>query len=184
MIEPNDFKKGLAINFKNDPCIILEYEFCKPGKGGAFTRTKLRNLRTGASVSNTFQSGEKIEDINVSYYPVTFLYSDETDYYFMNEKFEQFQIKKETIAEKNKYLTEEKKVDGIFIEGTLFDIRLPKKMKFKVTEAPEGARGDTANNPLKAVKIETNAEIMAPLFIKQGESIEINTETGEYTSRG
>ena len=184
MIEPSDFQKGTAIKFKGDPCVILEYEFYKPGKGGAFTRTKLKNLQTGATVSNTFQSGEKVEEINVNYLPVTFLYSDETDFYFMDEKFEQYQIKKETIGERTKYLTEENKVDGIFIEGTLFDVRLPKKMKFKVVEAPEGARGDTANNPLKAVKIETGAEIMAPLFIKQGETIEINTETGEYTSRG
>ena len=184
MIEPNQFTKGMAIKFKEEPYIIMAHEFYKPGKGGSFTRTKLKSLRTGSIISNTFQSGEKIEDIQVNYLPVSFLYSDDENFYFMDENFEQFQINKKIIGKREKYLKEESKVDGIFLEGTLFDIRLSKKMKFKVIEAPEGARGDTANNPLKAIKIETGAEIMVPLFIKQGETIEINTETGEYTSRG
>ena len=101
----------------------------------------------------------------------------------MDKNFEQFQIPNNIIGDRKKYLIEEKDVDGIFIEGSLYDIRLPKKMKFIVTESPEGVRGDTANAATKPVTLETGAQIQAPLFIKKGETIQINTETDEYVGR-
>ena len=183
MIDTNEIQKGTAINWKGDPHVITEFEFYKPGKGNSLTRTKMRNLKTGNVVSTNFMSGEKLEDIQVSFLPVSFLYSDETDYYFMDKNFEQFQIPNNIIGDRKKYLIEEKDVDGIFIEGSLYDIRLPKKMKFIVTESPEGVRGDTANAATKPVTLETGAQIQAPLFIKKGETIQINTETDEYVGR-
>ncbi|MFH1781258.1 MAG: elongation factor P [Patescibacteria group bacterium] len=183
MIEPNQFEKGMAINYKGEPHVILEYEFYKPGKGGAFTRTKLKNLKTGATVSNTFPSGERVEQIDVQYLQVSFLYDDDENCYFMDENFEQFQVPNSIVSDRKKYLKEEGKVDGIFIEGDLTDVRLPKNMKFKVTEAPEGVKGDTANNPTKQITIETGAILNVPLFIKKDEIIVINTENGEYVSR-
>ena len=183
MIDANQIQKGTAFKWKGDPHVVTEFEFYKPGKGNSLTRTKMRNLKTGNVASHNFPSGEKLEDIQVSFLPVSFLYSDDTDFYFMDKNFEQFQIPKNIIAERDKYLVEEGSVDGIFIEDALFDIRLPKKMKFKVTEAPEGAKGDTANAATKPVKLETGAEVQAPLFIKEGEIIQINTETDEYVGR-
>lgn len=183
MIDSNQIQKGTAFKWKGEPHVVTECEFYKPGKGNAIMRTKMRNLKTGNVVSRNFPSGEKLEDVQVNYLPVSFLYGDGADFHFMDRNFEQFQVPKSVIGERAKYLIEEGGADGIFIEGSLFDIRLPKKMKFKVTAAPEGAKGDTANAPTKPVKIETGAEIQAPLFIKEGETILVNTDTGEYVGR-
>jgi len=184
MISTSDFYNGLAIIFKNEPWLIVSFQHVNPGKGSAFSRTRMKNLKNGKVLEQTFKSGERFEDANLQHKRLQYLYKDEDYYYFMDEQFEQYQLNKESIGASEKFMKEECKIDGLFLGETLFSIQLPPKMKFKVIEAPPGVRGDTATNTFKTVAIETGAQINVPLFVNKDDTILINTETGEYVSRG
>lgn len=183
MMTTSDFKNGLAMMYNNDPWIIVSFQHVKPGKGVSFTRTRIKNLKNGKVLEITFKSGEKVEEADIQHKHLQYLYKDDADYYFMDEKYEQFQLSKDVVGEAGRFLKEECKVDGLFLGETLFNIQLPPKMDFKVTEALPGVKGDTATNASNPVVIETGATIYVPLFIKQDDIIRINTETGEYVSR-
>ncbi|MFH0818556.1 MAG: elongation factor P [Patescibacteria group bacterium] len=183
MLTSSDFKNGLALLYKGDPWVIVGFQHVKPGKGGAFIRTKLKNLKNGKVLEETFRPIDQFEDPDVSRRKLQFLYGDEQFFFFMDDNYEQYQINKEVIGDYGKYLKEECKVDGYFMKDTLFNIELPPKMDFTVTDAPPGIKGDTAGNASKKVTIETGAEVDVPLFINKGDVIRINTETGAYASR-
>ena len=183
MISTSDFHNGQAIFFKNEPWLIVGFQHVNPGKGSAFTRTRMKNLKNGKVLEQTFKSGERFEDANLQHKRLQYLYSDDDYCYFMDEKYEQYQLNKNIVSESLRFMKEECQIDGLFLGETLFSIQLPPKMKFKVIEAPPGVRGDTATNTFKTVVIETGAQINVPLFVNRDDFILINTESGEYVSR-
>ncbi|WP_028525186.1 elongation factor P [Runella limosa] len=180
-----DIRNGLVINFNHDLFQIVEFQHVKPGKGAAFVRTKLKSLTSGKVLDNTFNSGVAIYPVRVERREFQFLYKDEAGYNFMdNESFEQISI-------------DEKLVDGadLMKEGQVVEIllnteneapltcELPATVDLEVVYAEPGIKGDTANNPRKAVEVETGARIMVPMFIEQGDKIRIKTATREYSER-
>ncbi|HEX9664423.1 MAG TPA: elongation factor P [Patescibacteria group bacterium] len=183
MISANDFKKGIIIIHNNEPWTIIDVQHTKVARGGGLYRTKIKNLKTGNVLEVTFKSGEKVEEANISYQPVQYLYSDETSAFFMDPNYEQQSLDLATIGDRQKYLKEGSSVDGLFLDDKFFDINLPKKMDFKVTQAPPGIKGDTATGGAKQVTLETGENISAPMFINEGDIVRVNTETGEYVER-
>jgi len=180
----SDFRKGLAIKYNNETYVLVNYQFVNPGKGSAFTRAKMKNVKTLKVVEVTFKSGESIEEANMEYRKCQYLYTDGTEYYFMdNNSYEQFSMSKEIIGEQSEYLMDGGELTVVFIDERAVGIQLPPKMDFKVTEAPPGEKGDTATGGTKLVTIETGAKVAAPLFIKEGDRIRVNTDTGEYVER-
>ncbi len=179
-----DIRKGLAIKHKNQDWLVAEAQFVNPGKGAAFTRTKLKNLKTGQVVEHTFRSGESVEEISVQRKKCQYLYEDGSNYHFMdNDTYEQFSLDSETIGDDSRFLIENTECYALYIEGIPVSVQLPPKMDFEVTQAPPGVKGDTATGGSKDVTIETGATIKVPLFIKTGERITVNTEDGSYVSK-
>lgn len=180
----SDFKKGAAIKYNGETCVILSYQFVNPGKGSAFTRTKLKNAKSGKIFEVSFRSGENIEEANVEYRNCQYLYNDGTDMTFMdNTSYEQFVLPLENIGEMKDYILDGSELIVMFIDGNPFTIQLPPKMNFKVIDAPPGNKGDTATGGSKQVTLETGTKANVPLFIKEGDVVRINTDTGEYVER-
>lgn len=179
-----DFKKGTAIKYNGDTCIILSYQFVNPGKGAAFTRTKLKNAKSGKIFEVSFRSGENIEEASVQYKNAQYLYNDGKEMTFMdNSSYEQFTLPLENVGEMTDYIIDGSEMIVMFIDGNPFTIQLPPKMNFKVIDAPPGNKGDTATGGSKQATIETGAKVNVPLFIKEGDTIRVNTDTGEYVER-
>jgi elongation factor P len=175
---------GLALTYNNEPWVVIGTHFENPGKGQAFTKAKMRNLKTGKTLVNTFKSGESVEILDTVRKKAQYLYEAAGDYHFMdNDNYEQFSLHADAIEDNKKYLTEGAEVHVLYIEGNPISIQLPAKMTFKVIQAPPGERGDTATGGNKDVEIETGAMVKVPLFIKEGQEIIVNTESGEYVSK-
>jgi len=180
----SDFKKGLAIRIKGETFVIVNYQFVNPGKGAAFTRTKVKNVKSGKAMEVTFRSDEQVEEANMEYKRCQYLYSDGSDYHFMdNSTYEQFTVSAELVADQADYMMDGGNVVIIFVDSLPVSLQLPPKMEFKVIDSPPGEKGDTATGGTKQVTIETGAKVAAPLFIKEGDIIRVNTDTGEYTER-
>ncbi len=181
-----DFKNGLYISFNGKPCSIIWFQHVKPGKGGAFVKTKLRNLENGRVLENTFNAGEKIETIRVERRPYQFLYKDDMGYNFMhNETYEQISLQ-EDLIENADLMKEGQYVEMMFLadEERVLTCELPPFVEMEITYTEPAVKGDTAStNALKAATVETGAEIMVPLFINQGERIKVDTRTREYSER-
>lgn len=176
--------KGIAINFKHGTWLIIEAQFVNPGKGSAFTRAKLRNLTTGQVIDNTFRSGEAVELVDVVRKKAQYLYNDNTDFHFMdNDSYEQFALNREQIGDSEKYLIENTEVYVLNIDNVPVSIQLPQKMEFKVISTPPGVKGDTATGGSKEATIETGAVIKVPLFIDEGQTIIVNTDSDEYVGK-
>ena len=167
-----------------EPNSITEVQFVSPGKGSAFVRTRLKNLKTGKVVEFTFKSGEKVEEANVTRQNMQYLYGDAKEAVFMNnQNYEQVSLPASVVGDEMKYLKEGMEAMIILLDGVPIALEIPKKIIFKVISAPPGVRGDTASNTFKEVILENNIVVRAPLFIKEGEKIVVNTETGEYVER-
>ncbi len=180
----SDFKKGLPIKYNGDTYVVVDYQFVNPGKGTAFTRTKIRNPKTQKVIEVTFKSGENIDSAEVEYRKCQYLYNDGKDFYFMdNTNFEQISIPSENIGDMKDYMMDGTEVTCVYIDGQPFTIQLPPKMEFEVVDSPPGEKGDTATGGSKHVTIATGAKVSAPLFIKEGDVIRVNTETGDYVER-
>ena len=180
----SDFKKGAAIKYNGETCVILSYQFVNPGKGSAFTRTKLKNAKSGKIFEVSFRSGENIEEANVEYRSCQYLYNDGTDMSFMdNTNYEQFTLPLENVGDMQNYIVDGSEVIVVFIDAAPFTIQLPPKMIFRVVEAPPGNKGDTATGGTKQVVLETGVKVSVPLFIKEGDTVKVNTDTGEYVER-
>lgn len=179
-----DFTKGFVIIHNGEPNLITEVQFVSPGKGSAFVRTRLKNLKTGKVIEFTFKSGEKVESANVTRQNMQYLYGDAKEAVFMNnQSYEQVSLPAAVVGNDMKYLKEGMEAMIILQDGNPIALEVPKKIVFKVISAPPGVRGDTASNTFKEVILENNIVVRAPLFIKEGENVIINTETGEYVER-
>jgi elongation factor P len=181
----NEFKSGLKIMLDGDPFSIIENEFVKPGKGQAFNRVRLRNLKTGRVVDKTFKSGDSVEAADVIEIEMQYLYSDGTEWHFMNsETFEQFGANADVVGESILWMKEEVVYTVTLWNGNPIQILPPNFLVLKVTETDPGLKGDTAQGGVKPAKLETGATIRVPLFISQGEMVKVDTRTKEYVARG
>lgn len=180
-----DIRKGLCIEFKDGLFQIIEFQHVKPGKGGAFVRTKLRNLRTGAVLDNTFDSGEKINIARVERRQYQYLYAESEDFHFMHaETYEQITIPKEMI-ESSDLMKEGLVVDIVFHADSESPLsaEMPAYVTLEVTYTEPGEKGNTATNAMKDAKVETGATVKVPLFINTGDLIKVDTRTYQYSER-
>ena len=183
MISTNDFKNGMTIDYKGQLYEILYFQHVKPGKGGAFVRTKLKNLNTEAIIEKTFRAGEKVEKAIMDTKKMQYLYKD-SNYNFMDVKtYEQIPISEAGIGEKKKFLLENIEVTVVFYKGKPVSIELPIFIEAKIVSAEPGIKGDRVSSSFKPAEIETGAKIQVPLFINEGDMIKIDTRTGEYITR-
>lgn len=181
-----DFRNGLVINHNGELYSIIEFQHVKPGKGPAFVRTKLRNLKTGKVLPNTFTSGFKIDIQRVERRGYQYLYKDGEDYHFMNnETFEQTFINEQIIGDPAKFLKEGQNVEILVHAETeeVLTVDLPAYVELRITYTEPGEKGNTATNALKDATVETGANVRVPLFINNDELIKVDTRTGEYSER-
>ena len=183
-ININEIKNGMTILIDGKLCMIEEFQHVKPGKGSAFMKMKLRNLRTGALVEDTYNTNIKIEKARVDRLPMQYLYVDGDKYVFMNtETYDQMELPSEKLTEQIKFLKEGMEVTIIMYEGEILGIDLPEKVEYEIIETTEAVKGNTTNNAMKDATIETGYVVKVPLFIAQGEKIIISTKDGKYASR-
>ena len=183
-ISINDIKNGMTIIIDGKLCLIEDFQHVKPGKGSAFMRMKLRNLRTGALVENTYNTNITVEKARVDRLPMQYLYQDGNNYIFMNtENYEQMEVPADKIGDKLNFLKEGLEVHIAMYEGEILNITLPEKVEFEIIETSDAVKGNTTNNATKDAKIDTGYNIRVPLFIEQGEHILVTTEDGKYAGR-
>jgi len=184
LIDTSDFRNGLSILLDNEIFTIIEFQHVKPGKGGAFVRTKLKNVKTGATIDKTFRAGERMEQAVLDRKPMQFIYEQDGDYYMMDmETFEQIPVKRELIGDAVKYLKENEQVTVMTHEGTVIGVELPFTVELEVVETDPGVRGDTASGGSKPARLETGAVIQVPFFINVGDRIKVDTRTDAYLER-
>ena len=184
MININDIKNGMTVIIDGNVCQILEFLHVKPGKGPAFVRIKLKNLRTGSTVEQTFNTNIKLEKAIIDKVSMQFLYENAGKYNFMNmETYEQIELSKDSLGEDVKYLKEGINVDITFYQGEILGIGLPEKIEYKVTNTEPAVKGNTATNATKEAILENGLSVRVPLFINEGETIVVSTKDGKYDSR-
>lgn len=184
MIDVNALRKGVTFELDGQLFVVLDYSHNKPGRGNATIRTKLRNLRSGANIERTFQSGDRVQDIRLDHHQVQYLYKDGDHYYFMdNETYEQTPLDAKVLGDSVNYLKENLEVKLTFYEGQALDIELPTAVELKIVESEAGVRGDTATGANKLATVETGLKVQVPLFVNVGDSIKVDTRTGEYLTR-
>ena len=184
MVSTNEFKTGMTINYEGNLYQIIEFLHVKPGKGPAFVRTKLRNLRSGAIIDNTFNAGVKVGRAHIERLSMQFLYAMGDSYVFMNnDTYEQLEIPLSNLAHAKNFLLDGMEVKVMMFESEILGVELPEKVTLDVTEAEPGVKGNTASNVSKNIVVETGYSLQAPMFINAGDKIIINTSTGEYVSR-
>jgi elongation factor P len=180
----NEFRGGLKIMLDGDPCAIIENEFVKPGKGQAFNRVKIRNLKTGRVIERTFKSGESVEAADVLDTQLQYLYSDGEFWHFMNpDSYEQLAADATAVGDAAKWLKEQDLCEITLWNGAPLVVTPPNFVILTVTETDPGVRGDTSGGGSKSATLETGAVVRVPLFIEIGDTLKIDTRTGEYVSR-
>ncbi|MBW2295727.1 MAG: elongation factor P [Deltaproteobacteria bacterium] len=183
-LDTSDFRNGLKIDLDGSPYVITYFQHVKPGKGGAFVRTKVKNLLNGKSVDKTFRSGEKLKEADVEERTMQYLYKDGEDRIFMDSKnFDQIPITDDVIGDNAKFLLENAEVDVLFWKGNPVNIELPSFVEVVITQSDPGVKGDTSSGATKPATLETGAVIQVPLFLKEGEKVRVDTRTGEYCER-
>ena len=184
MISAGDFRNGITIEYDNNVYQIIEFQHVKPGKGAAFVRTKIRNVITGAVVEKTFNPNDKYPTAFIDRKDMEYSYSDGDLYYFMDtETWEQIPINKSVLGDNFKFVKENMVCKVLSYKGSVFGVEPPNFVELQVTKTDPGFKGDTATNATKPATLETGAEIKVPLFIDEGEMIQIDTRTGEYMGR-
>lgn len=181
-----DLRNGIVIEYKNDLYKIVDFQHVKPGKGGAFVRAKLKNLRTGKVLDDTWNSGTSMSIVEIRNRPIQYLYSSGTEFHFMDtESFEQIELPQEIMKPYLPFMTENMNLELIvrLDDESTVDVAFPASVVLEVTEAYDAARGDSAGSITKPVKVETGYELQVPPFISQGEKIRIDTATGKYLER-
>ncbi len=180
----NEFKSGLKVMIDGDPGAIVENEFVKPGKGQAFNRVKIRNLKTGRIIERTFKSGESLEGADVMDVEMQFLYNDGEFWHFMNpESFEQLGADQKAVGDSAKWLKEQDVCLVTLFNGIPLAVEPPHTVTLKIVETDPGVRGETAQGGVKPARLETGAVVKVPLFVEEGEVIRVDTRTGEYIAR-
>lgn len=186
MATTSDFKNGMCIEYNNDLYVIVQFQHVKPGKGGAFVRTRLKSLTTGKVLENTFNAGVKVETARVERRPYQFLYTDDLGYHFMHlETFEQLSIEASMVENKDLY-KEGQEVEVVYHTDTEspLSVELPPFVNLLITYSEPGVRGDTSSSTaLKPATLETGAEIMVPIFVNQGDKIKVDTRDRSYSER-
>lgn len=178
-----EFKKGLRIVFDGEPYSIVDFQHVKPGKGGAFVRTKLKHMRRGNVIDNTFRSGEKVELVDFEEKTMQFLYRDDR-YHFMDlETYEQVGLGEDEVGDVRDYLKENMQVEVLYIDGAPVAIDLPNFVELTIVKTEPGVRGDTAQGGSKPARLETGAVIQVPLFLNEGDVVKVDTRTGVYLGR-
>ena len=184
MISAGEFRNGVTMDYEGDIYVILEFQHVKPGKGAAFVRTKLKNLKTGAVIEKTFRPTEKMPRAHIDRLDMQYLYSDGDLYHFMNtETYDQIAISQSDIGDTLKFVKENELVKVLSYDGQIFGIEPPLFVELEITETEPGFAGNTAQGATKPAVVETGATIQVPLFINQGEKVQIDTRTGEYLGR-
>ena len=185
MFNVNDIKNGMTIKYEGNIYQVVEFQHVKPGKGSAFVKTKLKNLRAGTTQEITFNAGIKMEKADVRKNQLSYLYSAGDSYVFMDlNTYDQIEIPASLLKDEAKFLKEGMSVESMVIEGEVIGITLPEKVSYKVISAPDAVKGNTSSTAQKDVTIETGYTLKAPLFISEGEDIVITTRDGKYFSRG
>ncbi len=184
MISVNDFKTGMTILYENDIYQVLEFQHVKPGKGAAFVKAKLRNLRTSSIIEKTFNSSVRVEAARIEKRDMQFLYSQADTYYFMNmETYDQIELSRKQLGDNAKFLKENLIVSISFYEGEVLGIVLPDKIEMKVVHSEPAVKGNTSSGAMKDAELETGMVIKVPLFVEEGENVIISTSDGKYVSR-
>ncbi len=184
MIKAGQISKGMFLLLKEEPCLVVEREFVNPGKGQAFVRLRLKGLRTGRSIQQTFKTPDNVEDIHVDMRPAQYMYRDDESYHFMdNETFEQPGIPKSVVEDMAGFLKEGMEVKLTFYDGEPIDLELPTSVDLKVVQAEIAVKGDTATGVTKKVVTETGQEVQVPYFVVTGDTIRVDTRTGAYVTR-
>ena len=179
-----DFRKGLKIEIDDTPYVIVDFLHVKPGKGGAFVRTKIKNLLTGRVLDQTFRSGEKVKRPDLMEREMQYLYREDENFYMMdNESYEQIILTADQMGEATLFLTENLNIKVLLFNQQPVAVELPTFVELQVAETEPGVRGDTASGGNKPAHLETGAVIQVPLFINEGERVKVDTRTGEYIER-
>ena len=183
MYETSDIRKGLRFEMDGDPFVVVEFQFVKPGKGTAFTRTKIRNMITGAVLDRTYKSGEKLKPADTEDREMQYLYND-GDFHFMdNNNYEQVSLDSNAVGEAANYLTENMLIEVGFFKGRSIGISLPNFVVLEVTETAPGEKGNTVTGASKSALVSTGYSLNVPLFVNEGDQLRIDTRTGEYAER-
>jgi elongation factor P len=183
-VSTNQFKTGMCIVYNDKMWIIADFQHVKPGKGGAFVRTKLKELKTGRVVDITFRAGEKMEDVRVENKQLQYLYSDGAAFHFMDTgSYEQFEISAEFVGDASKWLKENDEVQVMYAGDEMIGVEPPMFVELKVTETDPGFKGDTVQGGTKLATLETGAVVTVPMFVETGETLKIDTRDGSYITR-
>jgi len=178
-----EFKKGLKIQFDGAPYSIVDFQHVKPGKGGAFVRTKLKHMKLGRVIDNTFRAGEKVELVDFDEKRMQYLYKDDR-YHFMDlDTYDQISLAPEEVGEARDFLKENTEVEILFIDGNPVSVELPNFIELQIVKTDPGIRGDTATGGSKPAILETGAVIQVPLFLNEGAVVKVDTRSGEYLGR-
>ena len=184
MIDVNELRKGVTFTLDGELWKVIGYQHHKPGRGKAVIRTKLRNLRSGATLDKNFTSGDRVQDIRLDHQTVQYLYSDGDFYHFMDvESYEQFPLPNAVLEEAKPYLVENTEIELSSYEGEPLDVELPITVDLRVVDAPPGFAGDTASGATKEVTLETDLKLQVPLFIEEGDVLRIDTRDARYVTR-
>ncbi|MCI8275473.1 MAG: elongation factor P [Lachnospiraceae bacterium] len=184
MVSAGDFRNGITVEIEGNVFQIIEFKHVKPGKGAAFVRTKLKNIKSGGVVEKTFRPTEKFENAHIERVDMQYLYSDGDLFYFMDvNTYEQIPLSKDMIGDALKFVKENEMVKVCSHKGQVFSIEPPLFVELEITETEPGFKGDTATGATKPATVETGAVVYVPLFVDQGDKIKIDTRTGEYLSR-
>lgn len=185
MASTSEVKKGIVIRQAGDLFVVVEFQHVNPGKGAAFVRARMKSLGTGKVLEVTYKTSESVDIVQVDFRTMQFLYKDGDKFAFMNmESYEQIEMDADLIGDDAKYLKEGLDVVVGLYEGRPVNVQIPKKIQYKVVEAPPAVRGDSATgNVTKEITLDNGLKVQAPIFIKEGEEVLVNTETGEYSAR-
>lgn len=180
----NEIRNGMKLIIDGDPCVVLDNEFVKPGKGQAFNRLRYRNLKSGKVIERTYKSGDSIEAADVVEIDAQFLYSDDSEWHFMaSETYEQYALRGTDVADTKNWLKDQCECKIILWNGTPIQVIPPIFINLKVVETDPGLKGDTSGGGGKPAKLESGAVVRVPLFVQEGEVIKVDTRIGEYVSR-
>ena len=178
-----EFRKGLRIVFDGEPYTIVDFQHVKPGKGGAFVRTKLKHMRQGRVIDNTFRSGEKVELVDFEDKHMQFLYKDDRFHFMDMETYDQVSLSEDEVGDVALYLKDNTEVEVLYIDGSPVSLELPNFIELAVARTDPGVRGDTAQGGTKPATLETGAVVPVPLFLNEGDIVKVDTRTGEYLGR-
>ena len=178
-----EFKKGLRIVFDGQPYAIVDFQHVKPGKGGAFVRTKLKHMKAGRVIDNTFRAGEKVELVDFEEKHMQYLYRDDRYHFMDTETYEQVSLSADEVGDARDYLRENTEVDVLYIDGAPAAIELPNFVELAIAKTDPGVRGDTAQGGSKSATLESGAVVHVPLFLNEGDVVKVDTRTGEYLGR-